>query len=136
MKIIRNDPKLKERRKRLRHHTTETEGRLWLRLRNRQLDGMKFIRQYSVGPYILDFYCPKAAVSVELDGSQHNSEEVHSYDHERTAYLASLGIRELRFWNIEVFARMEGVLERIRREITPPSLPLPQGEGRQERDRE
>ena len=128
MKVIRNDPKLKERRRELRKNWTETEKLFWSKIKKRQFFGLKFMRQYSIGPYILDFYCPKMSLAVELDGGQHNQEEIRIYDNERTAYLASIGIRELRFWNNEVFKNIEGVLEKIREKITPPHLPLLQEE--------
>jgi very-short-patch-repair endonuclease len=58
MKYIRNDPLLKQRRKELRRNQTEAEKTFWMHVRNRRFYGMKFFRQYSAGPYILDFYCP------------------------------------------------------------------------------
>ncbi len=66
-----NAPALKERRSDLRKSQTEVEKGLWGKLSNRQLFGIKFFRQYSLGSYILDFYSPKLKLAIELDGGQH-----------------------------------------------------------------
>jgi len=124
MKILRNDPALKERRRILRKTQTDAEGRFWAQVRNKQIRGLKFFRQYSVGPYILDFYCPERKLAVELDGGQHNEFENREYDGMRTEFLKSHGINVLRFWNNEVLQNMEGVLSRVEENITPPVLPL------------
>ena len=58
MKFVRNAPALKQWRQELRHNQTETEKKLWSCVRNKQFYGMRFFRQYSIRPYILDFYCP------------------------------------------------------------------------------
>ena len=122
--MIRNNPKLKERRRELRKNHTEAEKLMWLRLRNRRFFGVKFFRQYSIGPYILDFCSPTSGIAIELDGGQHTEEAHRAYDKERSAYLKSKGIVVLRFWNNEVMQNIEGVLERIAEKITPPDLPL------------
>lgn len=103
----------KELRRKLRNEATEFEVILWSRLRQRQCGNYKFIRQFGIGPYILDFYCPARRLGVELDGSQHAEPEQQLYDEERTAYLKHLNIKVIRFWNNEVNANLEGVLERI-----------------------
>jgi len=68
MKTARNAPILKQRRRDLRRNQTEAEKTFWSQVRNRQFYGLRFFRQYSIGPYILDFYCPKTNIAVELDG--------------------------------------------------------------------
>jgi len=108
----------------LRKTQTDAEGRFWAQVRNKQIRGLKFFRQYSVGPYILDFYCPERKLAVELDGGQHNEFENREYDGMRTEFLKSHGINVLRFWNNEVLQNMEGVLSRVEENITPPVLPL------------
>jgi very-short-patch-repair endonuclease len=60
---------------------------------------MEFFRQYSIGPYILDFYCPALKLAVELDGGQHNQCESKAYDAARSEYLKLQGIEVMRFWN-------------------------------------
>jgi very-short-patch-repair endonuclease len=95
----------------LRKNSTDAEGRLWSRLRRRQLSGFKFRRQHQVGLYICDFVCVEASVVVELDGSQHVDRM--AYDDRRDRFLRSAGFRVLRFWNNDVMARTEQVLETI-----------------------
>jgi len=79
-----NDPKFKFRRKELRHNETKEEKLLWANLRRKKLN-YKFTRQYSAGPYILDFYCAEKRIGIELDGFQHL--ENKDYDKERDNYL-------------------------------------------------
>ena len=110
--FLRNDPKLKFRRKELRHNKTKEEKFLWASLRRKNL-GYKFTRQYSIGPYILDFYCPKIRLAVELDGAVHSDKDSKLYDKEREKYLNSVNIKVIRFWNSEVEENIEKVLERI-----------------------
>ena len=121
MKFIRNDPSLKHRRMVLRRNQTDAEKLFWMRIRNRQFYGMKFFRQYSTGPYILDFYCTKLKLAIELDGGQHTHEDNLEYDAERSAYLKSQGIDVIRFWNHEVLQDTDNVLAMIAQKITPPS---------------
>jgi len=85
---------------------------------------MKFFRQYSIGPYILDFYCPNIKLAVELDGGQHNQCENKKYDAVRSEYLKSQGIEVIRFWDNEVLLDIESVLSEIGLKVTPPNLPL------------
>src|SRR5690606_33091677 len=87
-----------ERARRLRQNMTETERRLWSRLRGGQLNGLKFRRQHPIPPYIVDFYCEASQLVVELDGSQHN--EVA--DRARTQFLEQQGLVVLRYWDHEV----------------------------------
>jgi very-short-patch-repair endonuclease len=86
---------------------------------------MKFFRQYSIGPYILDFYCPNMKLAVELDGGQHNQCESKEYDAVRSENLKAQGIEVLRFWNHEVLLDMESALSELGLKvtllITPPS---------------
>ena len=124
-----NNRPLKERRRELRNNPTPAEKIIWYKLSNRRLCGQKFSRQYGVGPYILDFYCPKLRLAIELDGSGHKEEETKLYDRDRDQYLKSLHIMTLRFWNSEVEGEIEQVLEKIRIEIgkitAPQVFPYP-----------
>lgn len=122
MKFIRNDPLLKQRRRELRRNQTEAEKTFWARVRNRQFYRMRFFRQYSVGPYIVDFYCPKLKLAIELDGGQHALDDNLEYDAARSAYLKAQGLDVMRFWNHEVLHDMESVLVQMAKKITPPSL--------------
>jgi very-short-patch-repair endonuclease len=111
-KFLYQNKTLKERRKELRNNQTEVEKMLWSKLKNSQL-GFKFTRQYSAGPYILDFYCPKLRLGIELDGSVHLGEEAGAYDKDREQYLKSIDIAIIRFWNSEVESDAEMVLNKI-----------------------
>jgi very-short-patch-repair endonuclease len=97
--------------RRLRRDTTDAEALLWRRIRDRALLGRKFRRQHPIGPYVADFVCIEARLAVELDGGQHDrrAEETSV----RTAFLEGRGFRVLRFWNNDVLANLDGVLERI-----------------------
>lgn len=91
----------------LRAEDTKAEAHLWASLRDRRLGGWRWKRQVPQGPYIVDFYCAEAKLVVEVDGGQHA--EAVPYDERRTAYLASKGLRVLRFWNREVLTNRDGV---------------------------
>ena len=104
-------------RRRLRNEMTDAERLLWKTLRNHQLEGMRFLRQFSVGLYILDFYCPQRHLAIELDGGQHAKEVIQEHDEKRTEFLQKNHIQVLRFWNNEVLENIEGVVERIREEV-------------------
>ena len=112
--FLYNDPKLKPRRKELRHNETPEEKLLWDLLRRKNV-GYKFSRQYSVGPYILDFYCVEKRLAIELDGSGHL--ENREYDAERDNYLRMRDIEVLRFWNKEVNDNISKVLEKVINEL-------------------
>lgn len=120
--MIYNNPIQKPRRRDLRRSATDAERALWKHLRNQQFDGLRFLRQY--GAYILDFYCPQVRLAVELDGGQHAKEQQQIHDDIRTKFLGEQNIRVLRFWNNDVMKNIEGVIERIREEVTPPNPPL------------
>lgn len=108
----------KEFRRRLRNHGTSAEAILWTKLKNRNLDGIKFRRQFSIETYILDFYSPELRLCIEIDGSHHFTPEGHKYDLQRTEYLWRLhGVRVLRFENKDVYFHLEGVLTEIRNAI-------------------
>src|SRR5258708_2149235 len=72
---------------------------VWRWLRDRRFSGYKFRREHPAGKYFLDFFCEEARLSIELDGFQHGHPARRAYDSERTKFLESLGIKELRFWN-------------------------------------
>jgi len=120
-----NEKRLKSLRRTLRRNQTSPESRLWSKLRNKQMFGFKFYRQYSVGSYILDFFCPKIKLAIEVDGGQHNIEGNKKWDAYRTEYLKGKGIKVIRFWNNEVMSNLEGVMERILAETRSESPPGP-----------
>ena len=104
----------------LRKNATEAEKLLWSRLRRRQVRGCKFRRQRRIGPYVCDFVCLEESVIVELDGSQHVTQE--TYDDNRDRSLRSNGYRVLRFWNADVFARVDSVVETIFEALQHPNM--------------
>ena len=100
-----------ERARELRKVQTEAEKLLWKHIRNRQLSGYKFRRQYPVGHYIVDFVCLSIQLIIELDGSQHMNNE--SYDERRTQYLNARGFKVVRFWNNDILIQTDSVLEAL-----------------------
>jgi len=102
---------LKRFQKQLRSSQTDAEHRLWYYLRNRHFQGFKFKRQQMIQGYIVDFVCLETKLVIELDGSQYTDQQ--TYDEIRTQKLHKDGFRVLRFWNVEVFTNIEGVLEVI-----------------------
>ena len=103
----------KEKRRSLRNNMSPTETLVWSRLRYNQVLGYKFRRQSSVGPYVLDFYCPALKLAVEIDGDSHFVAGAIEYDQRRQAFIESFGIHFLRFTNREVNHKLEAVLEKI-----------------------
>src|SRR5438445_3048886 len=94
----------------LRRNTTDAERRLWVALRGRRLAGYRFRRQHPIGPFIVDFACTEHWLVVEADGGQHNE---NAADDRRTEWLARRGWRVVRFWNNDILAHTEAVLEAI-----------------------
>ena len=101
--MVFNDKKMQPYRRKLRKKMTPAEVSLWEMIRRKQLGGLRFLRQFSVENYILDFYCPKYKLAIELDGEPHNSDFQQNTDEIRTKRLNELGITVLRFENFEVF---------------------------------
>src|SRR5437868_6373983 len=94
--------------RKLRLMLTDAEIRLWSRLRRKQLSAFRFRRQHPLGPYVVDFFCAEAKLIVEVDGGQHADD-----DEARTRWLEARGYRVIRFWNNDVLANTEGVLQMI-----------------------
>ena len=102
----------------LRSNATDVETIMWKLLRGRRLAGVKFRRQLPIGPFVADFACVQHKLIIELDGGQHVESAA---DMKRDAYLTANGWRILRFWNNDVIANREGVLERMLQAISSPS---------------
>ena len=98
----------------LRQKQTDAEGALWTRLKDRQLEGVKFRRQQSISSYIVDFTSFKRKLIIEIDGGQHNEGETRERDKNRTMWLKESGYQVLRFWNNGILMNMEGVLGKLR----------------------
>ena len=117
-KRTHNQLQQKELRRELRTNGTIAEATLWQMLKSRQIEGFKFRRQFGIGPYILDFYCPELRLCIELDGQPHFTPEGYEYDLHRTEYLNRFhGIQVMRFENKDVFCYPENVLSEIRHMI-------------------
>ena len=116
-----------------RKNYTDAEKLLWFFLRNRQVKGYKFRRQFPILNYILDFYFLEKKLAIELDGSQHIQQAV--YDKQRDKQLKKLGISVMRFWDNDILQKTEDVLEQIvswfeNDSVTKPHPgPLLKGEG-------
>ncbi len=114
---------LKQCSRQLRGNMTDAERYLWAKVRMKQLKGYQFYRQKPIGDYIVDFFCPRAKLVIEVDGSYHLVDEKIEYDRIRDEYLSSLGLRVLRFTNSDVLTHIEGVIESIEEEISPGENP-------------
>ncbi len=113
VKIIPYNPLLKERARELRKNMTPGEVTLWKHLKGKQMCGYDFDRQRPIDQFIVDFYCKKLMLAIEIDGSSHDSPEAQDQDAERQGRLESLGVRFLRFREEEVCGELEGVLRVI-----------------------
>ena len=107
-------PELKELRKQLRREMTVAEKHLWQYLRRKQL-GYKFLRQVSIGYFVVDFYCKELALAIEIDGSIHQQKLVLEKDIVRQAIIELDNIKFLRFSNAEVLNDTELVLLKIQK---------------------
>ncbi len=114
---IYNKPALKPLRRALRNNPTPAESALWEQLRAARLNGSRWRRQYSIGNYILDFYCPKSRLCIELDGNEHYTMQGDTADYDRTEFLKSQGITVIRFENREIWEDINRVLDAIKQEL-------------------
>lgn len=120
-----NKKEMQQRRRQLRRNMTYCEKIVWIYLRKRQMKE-RFLRQYSVDNYVIDFYCPKLKLAVEIDGDVHKEKIQKEYDLERQSYLESFGITFVRIENEELLGNPNMAFEKIEREIkrTPPKPSL------------
>ncbi|WP_456623418.1 MULTISPECIES: endonuclease domain-containing protein [unclassified Bradyrhizobium] len=109
-----HDEKSIRRARRLRVDQTDAETVLWNRIRNRRIDGNKFVRQEPIIGYICDFVCREKRIVIEVDGGQHNESVADAIRDER---LGEKGYKVLRFWNNDVLGNIEGVLTVIQTEL-------------------
>lgn len=93
----------------LRKNMTKQERILWTFLRKKNINNLKFRRQYPIGNYIVDFICNEKKLIIEIDGGQHNENKNITYDQERTKYLESKGYKVIRFWNNDIDNNIEEV---------------------------
>jgi very-short-patch-repair endonuclease len=111
------DRRLKEYSRNLRKNMTNAEVLLWSKIRRKSLGGYQFYRQKIIGSYIVDFYCHKAKLVIEVDGGQHYSPEGKQKDMVRDSYMNRLGLRVLRFSDREILENLDVVMEMIWRSL-------------------
>src|SRR5258708_25485837 len=107
----------------LRRQSTEAEKLLWQKLRRKQFHGLRFRRQFPLGPYFGDFICLPARLVIEVDGGQHAEAAQAEHDARRSDWLCAENFRVLRFWNPDIFGNMDGVLDMI--DAATPGAPPP-----------
>ncbi len=110
--------------RKLRKDSTLSENILWHCIKNRQINNIKFRRQYSVLSYILDFYAPELRLAIEIDGSSHDDKK-YEYDRKREIDIEKIGIKILRFTEYEVKTRTTDVLETIYQKTLVSTSPQP-----------
>jgi len=113
---LHNKHSLIDERRLLRNNPTKEERILWEHIRNKML-GSKFRRQHRIGDYIVDFYCPRNKLVIELDGAQHFTHQGKLIDKERDRTLSDWGSRILRFKNSEVTRDIKSVLNKIQEHL-------------------
>lgn len=110
--LVYNQPYLKSIRRNLRQQEISAERVLWSKIRNKQ-QKYKFRRQYSVGKYVLDFYCPKVKLGIEVDGMTHSTKTEIEKDIEKENFINRFGIKIIRFINFDIYNEIDGVLTEI-----------------------
>ena len=123
MANIFNKKEFVKKRQYLRKNMTKAEIILWSKLKGKQLNGLKFRRQYGINNYIVDFYCPELRLVIEIDGAVHCYDSRITYDKKRQKEIEELGIKVLRYTNNDVVKDLESVLNDIIRTTTPLSPP-------------
>lgn len=106
----------KEKRRQLRNNMTYCEKLVWMYLRKKQY-GYRFLRQYSVDQFVIDFYCPKLKLAVEIDGDVHNSNEQKKYDTKRQNYIEKFEISFVRITNNELLGNPNKAFTKIEEAI-------------------
>ena len=117
MTTTKGNPKLLPLKRGLRSNQTRAEQLLWLKLRSKQINGLRFRRQHGIGSYIVDFFCPERNLVIEVDGDVHAPEVRQAKDLERENYLRSLGLQVVRYTNDEVINNLDGALEDLIQQI-------------------
>jgi len=119
--VLIYNTKLKNRSRELRNKSTLSEVLLWNEIKAKKL-GYQFLRQKPIGNYIVDFYCPKLKLIIEIDGSSHNSKQ--EYDNFRDEYFNEAQLRLIRFLDNDVKNNLDNVIRAIKEEILVLKSPL------------
>ncbi len=101
---------------------TEAERKIWTKVRRKQLKEFQFFRQKPIGNYIVDFYCPKARLIIEIDGGQHYETHNKISDRKRDLEFKNLGFKVIRFTNLDILRNINGVMEEIYKILPNPPL--------------
>ena len=103
---------------------TDAEKLLWRKIRKKQIGNLQFYRQRPIGSYIADFYCDKAKLIIEIDGGQHYEKENILKDRTRDEYFRKIGLRVVRFTNLDILKNIDNVVESVYQKIKnpPPTL--------------
>lgn len=119
-----NMNELTQKARNLRTNMTDQERKFWAIVRKEQFHNYRFLRQYIIGNYIVDFICREKKIIIEIDGGQH-SENV-DYDIARTKFLESKGYKVIRFWNNDIDNNISGVYQKLEDvfDIHPPKSSL------------
>ena len=120
---LERDKELVKRARVLRRNMTTAEIILWSRLRSKKIDGYRFRRQQPIFDYIVDFYCHKLMLIIEVDGEIHSLKEIREYDKKRENILKINGYRLIRLSNLEIETETDSAITKIRTYITEISSP-------------
>lgn len=104
-------------RNHLRNNMTKTEIMLWSKLKSKQILGYKVRRQYGIGSYIVDFYCPQLKLAIEVDGDSHYTREGKVHDKKRDTFIHDKGIKILRITTAEIYENVDGVVDYLAQEF-------------------
>ena len=107
--------------KKLRANSTEAEVKLWIAVKDNQIEGYKFRRQHPLSIYIADFYCHALKLVIEIDGGYHLTEEQKLLDAKRTNDIELQGLKVIRFTNEEILMHLPEVIDKIKAFITAES---------------
>ncbi|MDL2230804.1 DUF559 domain-containing protein [Bacteroidales bacterium OttesenSCG-928-L19] len=113
-------PEIFEKARFLRKNMTDAEKTLWQHLRKQPFKSWHFRRQHPINQFIVDFFCFKANLIIELDGSIHDIDSIKERDEGREIFLKSLGLEVIRFSNKDVLNEIPSVLKRIKSYLCPP----------------
>lgn len=101
----------------LRKYATKPEEKIWYEILRKKMTGYRFLRQKPISSFIVDFYCSKLLLAIEIDGDTHYEQKAIVYDRKRTEILNKFGIKVIRYTNFEVMDNIEGIEFNLRREI-------------------
>jgi len=130
---LKYNSNLKPLGRRLRGSLTDAKKLLWSKIRKGQLAGLQFNRQKPIGHYIVDFYCDKAGLVIEIDGGQHYEDRNILKDKIRERYFGKIGLKTIRFTNLDVLKNINSVVEKIYQETKNPPRPSFKKEGGESR---